>query len=43
MLSPIFERFVEQSPLTIMAQALMNTIFGDDNIDGIFEQYAQLK
>ena len=41
MLSPIFERFVEQSPVTIMAQALMNKIFQDDNIDAIFEQHAQ--
>ena len=41
MLSPILERFVEDSPITVMAQTLMSRIFAADNIDAIFEKYAQ--
>ena len=41
MLSPILERFVEDSPITVMAQTLMSRIFAPDNIDDLFEKYAQ--
>ena len=41
MLSPILERFVEDSPITVMAQTLMSRILAPDNIDALFEKYAQ--
>lgn len=41
MLSNILEQFVQKSPITVMAQALMTKIFAPDNIDYLFEKYAQ--
>ena len=41
MLSQILERFVEDSPITVMAQTLMSRIFAPDHIDVLFEKYAQ--
>jgi hypothetical protein len=41
MLSDILEKFVQDSPITVMAQTLMSKIFAPDNIDHLFEKYAQ--
>lgn len=41
MLSEILEKFVEDSPITVMAQTLMSKIFAPENIDHLFEKYAQ--
>lgn len=40
MLSKILEKFVDNSPITVMAQTLMNRIFTSDNLDHLFEKYA---
>lgn len=41
MLSEILEKFVEDSPITVMAQTLMSKIFAPENIDHLFEKYAR--
>lgn len=43
MLSTIFETFVEESPVTVMATSLMSHVFARETIDAIFEQYAQVQ
>ena len=40
-LSPIFERFVEKSPVTIMVRAMMEVVLAPEKLDELFEQTAQ--
>jgi hypothetical protein len=40
-ISAIFERFVEQTPLTVMVRALMERIFAPELLDQLFEETAE--
>ena len=40
-LSPIFERFVEKSPVTIMVRAIMEVVLAPEKLDDLFEKTAQ--
>jgi hypothetical protein len=40
-LSPIFERFVEKSPVTIIVRAMMEVILATEKLDELFSQTAQ--
>ena len=40
-LSPIFERFIEKSPVTVMVRAMMEVILAPEKLDDLFEQTAQ--
>ena len=40
-LSPIFERFVEKSPVTVILRALMEVVLAESKLDELFEQTAQ--
>ncbi len=39
--SPIFERFVEKSPITIIVRAVMEVVLAPEKLDELFEQTAQ--
>ena len=39
--SPIFERFVEKSPVTVILRALMEVVLVSSKLDDLFEQTAQ--
>ena len=39
--SPIFERFVEQSPVTVIVRALMEVILAESKLDDLFEETAE--
>ena len=39
--SPIFERFVEKSPVTVIVRALMEVVLASSKLDELFEQTAQ--
>ena len=39
--SPIFERFVEKSPVTVIVRALMEVVLVESKLDELFEQTAQ--
>ena len=39
--SPIFERFVEKSPVTVILRALMEVVLTSSKLDELFEQTAQ--
>ncbi len=41
MISAIFERFVEQTPLTVMVRAMMERIFAPELLDRLFEETAE--
>jgi hypothetical protein len=41
MISAIFERFVEQTPLTVMVRAMMERIFAPELLDQLFEETAE--
>ena len=41
MLNPIFDRFVEKSPLTVMARGLMERILNPEQLDQWFDQTAR--
>jgi hypothetical protein len=41
MISAVFERFVETTPLTVMVRALMEHIFAPDALDQLFEATAE--
>lgn len=41
MISDIFERFVEQTPLTVMVRAIMERIFAPELLDELFEETAE--
>ena len=40
-LSPIFERFVEKSPVTVIVRALMEVVLAEPKLDELFEKTAQ--
>ena len=40
MLDAIFERFVKQSPVSVMVRALMERVFNKEQLDSIFENHA---
>ena len=40
-LSPIFERFVEKSPVTIIVRALMEVVLAEAKLEQLFEKTAQ--
>ena len=39
--SPIFERFVEKSPVTVILRGLMEVVLIPSKLDDLFEQTAQ--
>ncbi len=39
--SPIFERFVEKSPVTVILRALMEVVLAESKLDELFEETAQ--
>ena len=39
--SPIFERFVEKSPVTVIVRALMEVVLAEPKLDELFEKTAQ--
>ena len=41
MISAIFERFVESTPLTVMVRAMMERIFAPELLDQLFEATAE--
>ena len=41
MLSSILERFIDQSPVSVIAQSLMLRVFRPERMDQLFEQFAQ--
>ena len=43
MLSSVFEQFVKESPVTVMAQVLMSRIFAPERIDSLFKKYATVQ
>ena len=40
-LDEIFERFVQQSPVTVMVRAIMEVVLADEKLDQLFEKTAQ--
>jgi hypothetical protein len=40
MLGAVFEQFVEESPISVMARGLMEHVFAPERMDGLFETYA---
>ncbi len=40
-LSPIFERFVQKSPVTVMVRTLMEVVLAPSKLDDLFEKTAQ--
>jgi hypothetical protein len=42
-MSDVFQRFVEDSPISVMAQALMENALPPSGVDSLFEQHAQLQ
>ena len=40
-LSPIFERFVEKSPVTVIVRTLMEVVLAESQLDELFEKTAQ--
>ena len=40
-LSPLFERFVENSPVTVIVRTLMEVILAEEKLDQVFAQTAQ--
>ncbi len=40
-LSPIFERFIEKSPVTVIVRALMEVVLAESKLDDLFENRAQ--
>ncbi len=40
-LSPIFERFVEKSPVTVIVRTLMEVVLAESKLDELFEKTAQ--
>jgi hypothetical protein len=40
MLGAIFEQFVEESPVSVMARGLMERVFAPERMDRLFETHA---
>jgi len=43
MLSSVFEQFVKESPVSVMAQVLMSRIFAPERIDSLFIKHATVQ
>ncbi|MFH7027061.1 MAG: hypothetical protein ACHBN1_17035 [Heteroscytonema crispum UTEX LB 1556] len=43
MLSSIFEQFVQESPVSVMAQELMQRVFAPEGMDKLFETHAKVQ
>ena len=43
MISEIFERFVEATPLTVMVRAIMERSFGKEQLDKLFDSNSKFK
>ena len=43
MLGAIFERFVEHSPVSVMARGLMERVFARSSMDDLFEATAEVQ
>lgn len=43
MLSSVFEQFVKQSPISVMAQVLMSRIFAEQRMDSLFTKHATVQ
>lgn len=43
MLSAVFERFVDESPLSVMVRGLMENLLSNQKLDKIFESHAQIQ
>ena len=43
MLSSIFEQFVQESPVSVMARVLMERIFAPERMDSLFTKYASVQ
>lgn len=43
MLSSIFEQFVQQSPVSVMARGLMERVFAPERMDRLFETHASVQ
>jgi hypothetical protein len=41
MISAIFERFVEKTPITVMVRATMERLFESEQLEQIFEEQAE--
>jgi len=41
MLDAIFERFVKQSPVSVMVRGLMERVFNAEQLDSLFENHAR--
>ncbi|MEH2262282.1 hypothetical protein [Nostoc sp.] len=41
MLSPVFDEFVEASPVTVMMRGLMEEIFNSSRMNQLFETYSE--
>ena len=41
MLAYVFERFVQQSPISIMVRGMIERVFGADQLDQFYERTAQ--
>ena len=39
--SPIFDRFIEQSPVTVIVRALMEVVLVSEKLDELFEKTAE--
>ncbi len=39
--SPIFDRFIEQSPVTVIVRALMEVVLASEKLDELFEKTAE--
>ena len=42
-LSPIFERFVQKSPVTVMVRTLMEVVLAPSKLDELFEETDKVK
>lgn len=43
MLSSIFEQFVQENPVSVMARVLMERIFAPERMDSLFTKYASVQ
>lgn len=43
MLSSIFEQFVQESPISVMARGLMERVFAPEIMDKLFETHAKVQ
>jgi hypothetical protein len=41
MLSDVFERYVEKSPISVMARTMMEVALAPEHLDSLFEEHAE--